>query len=175
MLERIKKRDGMTFEPDSSVIVLAIAEPSKETMAKLEQAGRTLDLGIAHRKAGRFHEAENAYKDALRAYRSIADTEVFQATCTMSLGNVYKERKRFHEAENAYEDALKIYCSFPGTDLEQANCLANLSSCHIDRGQTSKARLRAQEALALCKSLPPEKTIEIRAISQWVLERTGEG
>jgi hypothetical protein len=66
MPERIKKRDGRTFEFDSSVIVLAIAEPSKETRAKLEQAGRTMELGVAHRKAGRFHEAENAYKDALR-------------------------------------------------------------------------------------------------------------
>ena len=67
MLERIKKRDGRTFELDSSVIVLAVAEPSKETRAKLEQAGRTMELGVAHRKTGRFHEAENAYQNALTA------------------------------------------------------------------------------------------------------------
>ena len=174
MSNDIKKRNGRPFKLDSSVMIIAVATDGEENGIELDKAADTMNQGIVYRKAGRFHEAENAYQDALKIYRTIPDTELDQARCTMNLGNVYLETDRFQEAENTFRYALKIFCSLPDTELEQVACLANMSSCHKEKGQIPQARFCAQMSLALCKSLPPEATMEFSSVCHRVLESIAE-
>ena len=133
MSNDIKKRNGRPFKLDSSVMIIAVATDGEENGIELDKAADTMNQGIVYRKAG-----------------------------------------RFHEAENAYQDALKIFCSLPDTELEQVTCLANMSSCHKEKGQISQARFCAQMSLALCKSLPPEATMEFSSVCHWVLKSIAE-
>ena len=94
MAKNIKKRDGRTFKLDSSVIVLAVATAGKENGTELDQATCTMNQGIVYRKTGRFHDAENAYEEALRIYRTTPGTELDQVICTANLGNVYLQTGR---------------------------------------------------------------------------------
>ena len=89
MFKNIKKLDGRTVEFNSSVIILAVATAGKASGTELDQATCTMNQGIVNRQTGRFHEAENAYEDALRIYRATPDTELDQAICTVNRGNVY--------------------------------------------------------------------------------------
>ena len=94
-----------------------------------------MKLGIGYRKKGKFHDAENAYQDALRIYRTIPGTEFEQAECTRDLGFIYSQTRRFHEAENAIEAALRIYRTIPGSDIDQAACTVNLGNIYTILGQ----------------------------------------
>jgi len=71
-------------------------------------------LGNLYRNLRKFDEAENAYADALKIYKKLAEEnpDAYLPDLAMTqnnLGNLYSDLRKFDEAENAYADALKIY------------------------------------------------------------------
>ena len=139
MSELIDKKDSSVIELESSTTGLALAKPEKVKNIELEHAGRKMKIGIGYRRKGRFHEAENAYQDALRIYSATSGTDFEQAECTKGLGIIYTLTERFHEAENAIEAALRIYRTIPGQELEQAFCIENLGNVYCENGRFYEA------------------------------------
>ena len=70
-------------------------------------------LGNLHSELRRFVEAEAAYEEALRSYKSLAEKSPeaylpYVASTQNNLGVLYRDLQRFGDAETAYKEALAI-------------------------------------------------------------------
>ncbi len=102
----------------------------------LPRVARTLNnLGVLHSEENRNAEARQAYEEALKDYRQLAeknpDTYLSYVARTLNnLGVLHSEENRNAEARQAYEEALKIYQQFAkvapdrfGRDVERVQRL----------------------------------------------------
>jgi tetratricopeptide (TPR) repeat protein len=78
--------------------------------------GKVFD-GTLHRNENRMTEARQAYEEALKLYRELAqqNADIYLPYVAMTLNNLgalHGEENRMAEARTAYEESLKIYRVF---------------------------------------------------------------
>ena len=66
------------------------------------------DLGVLHRKQGRYSEAEKILKEVHRIYTSLhGDCQMLSRTCG-HLGIIYEEMGQFSNSLQMHQDALRM-------------------------------------------------------------------
>ncbi len=114
-------------------------------------------------KINRFADAEAAYKEALKTYRSLAEqspgayTPDVAATLN-NLGNLYCITIRFTDAQVAYREALKTYRSLARQNRiiyspDVAKTLNNLGNLYLETIHFKEAEAAYREALDIRRSL----------------------
>ncbi|MGH8590414.1 MAG: tetratricopeptide repeat protein [Gammaproteobacteria bacterium] len=130
---------------------------------KAEVAATLNNLGILHRDQNRMDEARQAYEEALKIRRKLAETnpETYLpdvAGTLNNLGILHSDQNRMGEARQAYEEALKTYRELAKTNPETylpyvAMTLNNLGVLYRDQNRMDEARQAYEEALKIRREL----------------------
>ena len=134
-------------------------ELAKRRGSKSDVATTLNNLGILHADQNRMGEARQAYEEALKTYRELAETNPGTylpdvAATLNNLGNLHAVQNRMDEARQAYEEALKTYRELAKTNPETylpdvATTLNNLGILHRDQNRMGEARQAYEEALQI--------------------------
>ena len=121
------------------------------------------NIGNMHCDLTHYDEAEKEYKEALKIYRELAETnrDAYIADVAMTLNNLailHDDLKRYDEAENEYKEALKIRRELAKTNRDAyiadvAMTLNNLAALHDDLTRYDEAENEYQEALEIRREL----------------------
>ena len=139
---------------------------NKAIVYQPDLAGSLNNLGLLYADTKRFPEAEEALKEALKAFRELATAnpatyEPALAGALNNLGGVYRETERFVEAEGAYNEALQIRRRLAKAnptvyDPAFAGTLYNLGILYTDMLCIREAEEYLKEALHICQRLADE-------------------
>ena len=121
------------------------------------------NIGNMHCDLTHYDEAEKEYKEALKIYRELAETnpDAYIGDVAMTLNNLgilHCDLTHYDEAEKEYKEALKIYRELAETNRDAyiadvAMTLNNLAILHDDLKRYDEAENEYKEALKIRREL----------------------
>ena len=121
------------------------------------------NLGTVLSDERSFAKAREAFEEALKIYRGLAQSEphIYSPDVAMTLnnlGNVLREERNFPEARKAFDEALAIYRELARTEpriytRDVAMTLNNLGNVLSDERHFPEARKAFEEARDTCRDL----------------------
>ncbi len=114
-------------------------------------AAVAFELGSKLYRRSRFHEARDAFQEALRLYRDMGDV-MRQAVTLNYLGRIAQIRGELAQARSYQQEALQLLCDI-GDVQGQANVLTDLGGIAQVRGELESAQRYQQEALEMYREV----------------------
>lgn len=137
---------------------------AKEAMALVEELGlkgtlhdgtTCLNAATGFRAAGRYEEAESAYKEAEKVYAALLKEPDYRlAGLHNNLSLLYAETGRLSQAEKRGQKALDIIRQLPDAQAECATTLTNLGNICFKMHRTARGTRYMKEAVKIFQSLP---------------------
>lgn len=114
-----------------------------------------LNAATGFRAAGRYEEAEAAYREAEKVYASLLEEPDYRlAGLHNNLSLLYAETGRLSEAEKRGLKALDMIRRLPDAQAECATTLTNLGNICFKMHRTARGARYMKEAAALFENLP---------------------
>jgi tetratricopeptide (TPR) repeat protein len=106
------------------------------------------NLAVVYLLQGRYDEAEQTYKELIKADEESEDFDGINASLYLSLGETYRAQGRYDEAEKFLTEALKAIRLQLGSEHPQViRYMRNLARLHIDQERYDDAEKLLLEAV----------------------------
>jgi tetratricopeptide (TPR) repeat protein/DNA-binding SARP family transcriptional activator len=133
--------------PDALSIHTDARHAAGHTGDRAAEAHALASLGVVYLRQGRYEQAADHYRQALRLFQEAGDRAGEARTLT-NLGLVHWHQGRYQQAADHHRQALSLFRE-TGNRLGEANALSNLGLVHWRRGRYQRAADHHRQALLI--------------------------